>query len=76
MRKMKTIVVFIAASLLLSLSSLQAAEEIRISVPASMTDAMKDLSRPVRGFGQACAGRTELWPIGNPGQTDCRRCAR
>ena len=44
MKSLKTILTTIAAGLLLSASALQAAEEIRISVPASMTDAMKELS--------------------------------
>lgn len=44
MKPLKTILTTIAASLLLSASLLQAADEIRISVPASMTDAMKELA--------------------------------
>ncbi len=44
MQKIKITVALLALSLLLTVTSLQAAEEIRISVPASMTDAMKELA--------------------------------
>lgn len=43
MKRLQTLVATLAASLLLTASLLNAAEEIRISVPASMTDAMKEL---------------------------------
>jgi molybdate transport system substrate-binding protein len=52
MKSLKTILTTIAAGLLLSASILQAAEEIRISVPASMTDAMKELSTQFGATGK------------------------
>jgi molybdate transport system substrate-binding protein len=44
MERLPAIVATLAASILLTASLLHAADEIRISVPASMTDAMKELS--------------------------------
>ncbi|WP_319588832.1 molybdate ABC transporter substrate-binding protein [uncultured Desulfobulbus sp.] len=52
MKTIRTFLVLIAASLLLALSSTQAAEVIRISVPASMTDAMKELAAQFGASGQ------------------------
>jgi molybdate transport system substrate-binding protein len=43
MKRLQTFVATVAAGLLLTAGLLHAAEEIRISVPASMTDAMKEL---------------------------------
>ena len=40
MKRLTTIVLTIAVSLVMTASLLQAADEIRISVPASMTDAV------------------------------------
>lgn len=44
MKHLKTITATVAAIVLMTVSLLQAAEEIRISVPASMTDAIKELA--------------------------------
>ena len=44
MKRLTTIVLTIAVSLVMTASLLQAADEIRISVPASMTDAVKELA--------------------------------
>ena len=52
MKPLKTILTTIAASLLLSASLLQATDEIRISVPASMTDAMKELASQFGASGK------------------------
>lgn len=52
MKSLKTILTTIAAGLLLSASLLQAADEIRISVPASMTDAMKELASQFGATGK------------------------
>jgi len=52
MQHRKTLIAFIAASVLAAASALCAAEEIRISVPASMTDAMKDLTAQFEAAGK------------------------
>lgn len=52
MKHLKTIVATIAALMLVTASLLHAAEEIRISVPASMTDAMKELSAQFDASGK------------------------
>lgn len=52
MKSLKTILTTIAAGLLLSASLIQAADEIRISVPASMTDAMKELASQFGATGK------------------------
>ena len=52
MKRLHTLVATFAASLLLSASLLHAAEEIRISVPASMTDAMKELATQFGASGK------------------------
>jgi molybdate transport system substrate-binding protein len=52
MKRIRTIFVLIAASLLPALSSTQATEGVRISVPASMTDAMKELAAQFGASGQ------------------------
>ncbi len=52
MKRLHTLVATLAASLLLTASLLHAAEEIRISVPASMTDAMKELSAQFGASGK------------------------
>lgn len=44
MKRLRTIVATLTASILLTATLLHAADEIRISVPASMTDAMKELA--------------------------------
>jgi len=43
MKKLKTFLSLIAVTILLTASIAQAAEEINLSVPASMTDALKEL---------------------------------
>jgi molybdate transport system substrate-binding protein len=58
------LVAMIAASLLLALSSLQAAEVIRISVPASMTDAIKELIAQFGATGQYAAVMPNYGPSG------------
>lgn len=51
MKSLKTIITTVAACLL-SASLLQAADEIRISVPASMTDAMKEIATQFGATGK------------------------
>ena len=52
MKRLTTIVLTIAVSLVMTASLLQAADEIRISVPASMTDAVKELAAQFTASGQ------------------------
>lgn len=52
MKRLHTFVATLAASLLLTASLLHAAEAIRISVPASMTDAMKELAAQFGALGK------------------------
>jgi len=52
MKHLKTIVATIAALMLVTASLLHAAEEIKISVPASMTDAMKELAAQFDASGK------------------------
>jgi len=52
MKQLQTFVATLAASLRLTASFLHAAEEIRISVPASMTDAMKELAAQFDASGK------------------------
>lgn len=65
MKSLKIILTTLAASLLLSASILQAADEIRISVPASMTDAMKEI---VTQFG-ATGKHAQIVPNYGPSGT-------
>ena len=51
MKRLTTIVLTIAVSLVMTASLLQAADEIRISVPASMTDAVKELAAQFTASG-------------------------
>ena len=64
MKTIRTLLVLIVASLLLALASTQAAEAIRISVPASMTDAMKDLSAQFAASGKHAAVTPNYGPSG------------
>ena len=64
MKKLHTIFVLLAASLLWASASLQAAEEIRISVPASMTDAMKELSAQFAASGKHAVVTPNYGPSG------------
>ena len=52
MRILKTIVVTAIIGLLLALSPLRAAEAIRISIPASMTDALQEVAAQFEASGQ------------------------
>ena len=52
MKRLQTLIATLAASLLLTAGLLHAAEEIRISVPASMTDAMKELATQFGSSGK------------------------
>jgi molybdate transport system substrate-binding protein len=52
MKRLQTIVATLATCILLTASLLYAADEIRISVPASMTDAMKELSAQFGASGK------------------------
>lgn len=52
MKRLQTLIATLAASLLLTAGLLHAAEEIRISVPASMTDAMKELATQFGASGK------------------------
>ncbi|MBP7518304.1 MAG: molybdate ABC transporter substrate-binding protein, partial [Desulfobulbus sp.] len=51
MQRLTTLVLTIAVSLVLTASLLQAADEIRISVPASMTDAVRELAAQFTASG-------------------------
>jgi len=52
MKQLKTLFVLLAAGLLLTAPSLQAAEDVRISVPASMTDAIKEVAAQFGATGK------------------------
>ena len=52
MRAIKSAFIFLAGFLMLTTSVAQAADEIRISVPASMTDAMKELAAQFAASGK------------------------
>lgn len=64
MKTMRMLVAMIAASLLLAFSSLQAAEAIRISVPASMTDAIKELIAQFGATGHSAVIMPNYGPSG------------
>ena len=51
MQRLTTLVLTLAVSLVLTASLLQAADEIRISVPASMTDAVRELAAQFTASG-------------------------
>lgn len=64
MKNIKLILATIAAGLMLALSSVQAAENIRISVPASMTDALKELSARFAASGHHASVVANYGPSG------------
>ena len=64
MKRIGTLVAMASACLMLVLPPLQAAEEIRISVPASMTDAMKELIAQFGASGKHAPIVTNYGPSG------------
>ena len=64
MQRLTTLVLTLAVSLVLPASLLQAADEIRISVPASMTDAVKELAAQFTASGQQTTIVSNFGPSG------------
>ncbi|WP_028318626.1 molybdate ABC transporter substrate-binding protein [Desulfobulbus elongatus] len=64
MKRLKTIVTILAAGLLLAAPTLHAAEEIRISLAASMTDVLKELADQYKASGKDVAIVPNFGPSG------------
>ena len=64
MKPLQTFVATLAAILLLTANFVHAAEEIRISVPASMTDALKELAAQYQASGKTGAIIPNVGPSG------------